>query len=158
MTFKSRFKPIIDSLKRHRALLLDERMTAAIIEVQNTRKVTVQTLRDLAATSDVQYKHLVGEVDTVYRQLSVQMYESEKVANQRELNRQKDDCLVLRSSIEEKLAAPNYKADHQEAVRQRFVGSGEGILQDKRFLEWAEGQDAVKHILYLHGKPGAGKL
>ncbi|KAM6511299.1 hypothetical protein FALCPG4_016301 [Fusarium falciforme] len=39
-TFKTRCKPIIDSLKRHRTLLSDEKLTAAVVEVQEGRRET----------------------------------------------------------------------------------------------------------------------
>lgn len=140
-------------------MLLDERMTAAIIEIQKTRQVTVQHIQDLTATSDTHFKTLLSEVEAAYRQLSKHIYENQKMATQQESKQQQENLLAIKSSIEEKLDAPDYETDHQTAARQRFAGSGDGVLQDKRFLEWSRGQDKEKHnILYLHGKPGAGKL
>ncbi|KAK3687178.1 hypothetical protein B0T22DRAFT_438844 [Podospora appendiculata] len=43
-TFQTRSKPIIDSLKRHRALLVDEKLTAVIEEIQGPDSVAKQKL------------------------------------------------------------------------------------------------------------------
>ncbi|KAH8880581.1 hypothetical protein GQ53DRAFT_669656, partial [Thozetella sp. PMI_491] len=123
-TFRSKFGPILESLKRHRALLLDERMTAAITEIQTTRQVTTERVQNLAAASDTNFKNLSSKME---------------------------------SSIEEKLNPPDYKADYYSAEKQRFSGSGDGMLKNELFLEWSHGHDRTKNILYLHGKPGAGK-
>jgi len=64
---------------------------------------------------------------------------------------------MIKSSIKEKLDSPDFQADHQAAKAQRLDGSGNGLLLDNRFVDWSKGNDPGKHMLYLHGKPGAGK-
>ena len=47
-TFETSFKPILDSLKRHRTLLSDEKLTAAIAEIQDIRQFNVTRFNELS--------------------------------------------------------------------------------------------------------------
>ncbi|KAK0627418.1 hypothetical protein B0T14DRAFT_135829 [Immersiella caudata] len=130
-TFESHFAPIRESLRRHRTLLLDLRVTAGVIETQNTRKEISKSVEDLKAQIHI-----------------------ENMAFQQQLKQKLGD---IKLSIEMKLDVPTYTADHQEAKRNRLPSTGDGILKDDRFVEWCKGLDQATHLLYVHGKPGAGK-
>ncbi|KAK8073513.1 hypothetical protein PG994_004412 [Apiospora phragmitis] len=115
-TFKSRFNPILESLKRHRALLLDERLNAAVLGIRNGRDGTLQFLKTTSDQSSTNFKGLEDKIDDVYTKLSDQVYgliqSSDKVgeALQRELSFQE------MSSMLAKLDISHCRADQQAAL------------------------------------------
>ena len=146
----------MESLRRHRQLLLDERMTACIMEIQTTRSEMAQQFQSLSTDADTRFSSLLRETETVYQQLSTKLYESGEKDAEREAQRQQESLMAIKSSIAGKLDTPDHEADHQQTLGKRFAQSGQGLLQDQRFLDWYQGRDRTGCILYLHGKPGAG--
>ncbi|KAL6355459.1 hypothetical protein LRP88_11049 [Fusarium phalaenopsidis] len=140
-TFKTRCKPIIDSLKRHRALLSDEKLTAAVAEVQEGRR-EAQDFRD---TVEARFSEISKQLET----------ESEK-RSKKELEEMKESLLQARRTISSQLSPGSYEADQQSAFSQFFSSpSGDWILKEPKFKEWLGASNG--QILYMHGMPGAGK-
>jgi len=158
-TFRIRFTPILASLKRQSDLLLDLRMTAAVIEIQDGREATDRRLEHQDQQSEARHKQLLSEAETKYRELSRRIDESREEATQRATKRQETEIIAIKTSLAEKLAAPDYESEYQEAVKRRAESptSGAWILDDPAFLEWSQGRTSSTRVLYLHGKPGAGK-
>ncbi|QYS97700.1 hypothetical protein H0G86_004921 [Trichoderma simmonsii] len=138
-TFKTRFNPIIDNLKRHRALLSDEKLTVVIEEIQESRDVAKITQQQL-------FSDIKKQLDEIKQSLK------EKDIEHR-------DC-VLREKyfLVSKLEPPEYDADQHRAYSQRDVpSSGDWILEDPRFKNWVNGNTRTESVLYLNGMPGSGK-
>ncbi|KAH8693390.1 hypothetical protein GQ44DRAFT_595961, partial [Phaeosphaeriaceae sp. PMI808] len=145
-TFETSFRPILDSLKRHRSLLSDEKLTAAIAEIQDIRKLTV-------AKSD----ELSQQLHNRFQELLKQLYESQEGLRKKEAGQEQEALRQQRRIIEEKLGPPDYEADQRRALEQCFSSSGEWILKDQNFLNWLHPRNPSNSILYMHGMPGAGK-
>ena len=61
------------------------------------------------------------------------------------------------SVVLEKLEAPNYQIDQYAASEQRRNSrSGDWILRDDMFREWADPHASKNPLLYINGIPGAG--
>ncbi|OCL02208.1 hypothetical protein AOQ84DRAFT_349486, partial [Glonium stellatum] len=139
-TFEASFKPILDSLKRHRALLSDEKLTAAIEEIQDTRQLVLSL-----------------QLHNRFQELSKQLYESHEKSAEKKATEVQEALYQQRHSVAEKLGPPDYEADHNRASKQRFSASGDWILQTPDFLNWLNPQNQSCSTLYMHGMPGAGK-
>ena len=157
-TFRTKFQPILDSLRRHRALLLDERMTACIKEVQESRDKITANFLVLESTADQRLDRLSNEIAAVYQKLSGQLYENDRISQERWSKKQQENMLAIRSSIGQRLDAPDYETDHVHAASKRLGGTGDGVLKDKRFQDWINGRCGKTQTLVMHGKPGAGKF
>ncbi|KAM0431361.1 hypothetical protein ACHAPT_005337 [Fusarium lateritium] len=140
-TFKTRCKPILDSLKRHRTLLSDEKLTAAVMEIQAGRR-EVQDFRDVAR----------GRFDELSRQLEE---EFDKRAR-KETDELDESLLQTKRSISSQLSPGSYEADQRSAFNQFFQSpSADWVFQDGKFKDWLVWSDC--RMLYLQGMPGAGK-
>ncbi|KAI8650419.1 hypothetical protein NCS57_01375600 [Fusarium keratoplasticum] len=140
-TFKTRCKPIIDSLKRHRILLSDEKLTAAVVEVQEGRRET-QDFRDM--------------VEARFSNISRQLEADLEKRSRKEIEERKDSLLQARRTISSQLSPGNYEDDQRSAFSQFFSSpSGDWVLHEPRFKKWL--QSSSGQVLYLHGMPGAGK-
>jgi hypothetical protein len=138
-TFKTRFQPIFHSLKRHRALLSDEKLTAVIEEVQDARGTTENKLDELS-------KQIRNGLDSV-----------KEVIEKRAIELQ-DSLLERKSAITAKLDPPDYEADQREAAAQRYsITSGDWVLEDPSFASWIHADTLPSGIIYLHGIPGSGR-
>ncbi|KAG5654814.1 hypothetical protein KAF25_011001 [Fusarium avenaceum] len=60
-------------------------------------------------------------------------------------------------SMETYIRPPSYDEDLDRIRNGRCEGTGSWLLQDKQFINWAEGKDKAPQILWLQGIPGAGK-
>lgn len=60
-------------------------------------------------------------------------------------------------SMETYIRPPSYDEDLDRIRNGRCEGTGSWLLQDKQFVNWAEGKDKAPQILWLQGIPGAGK-
>ncbi|KAF9767043.1 hypothetical protein IL306_000445 [Fusarium sp. DS 682] len=58
-------------------------------------------------------------------------------------------------SIETYIRPPSYDEDLDRIRNSRCEGTGSWLLQDKQFLNWAEGMDKAPQTLWLQGIPGA---
>lgn len=139
-TFKTRFHPIIDNLKRHRALLSDEKLTVVIEEIQESRDVAEITRQQLS--SDIK-----KQLDEIKQSLK-----GKDIGQRDSLLREKDFLVT-------KFEPPEYNADQHRAFSQRDIpSSGDWILEDPRFKNWVNGKTRAEDILYLNGMPGSGQL
>ncbi|KAF4998447.1 hypothetical protein FDECE_11788 [Fusarium decemcellulare] len=142
-TFRTRFRPILDSIKRHRALLLDDKLTAAISEAQ-------------AGRGEARACHLA--VEARFTELSKQMNEILEEAKDKEARSLQESLIMRRRFISAQLAPGNYEADQQSAFLQCSTSPSEDwVLQDERFKEWLQPRTNAGSVLYLYGMPGAGK-
>jgi hypothetical protein len=146
-------------MKRHRALLLDERLTATIIEIQDTRQLSVGMLRELNSQSHERFDELSHQINEIYCELSKKIYEDQDASSAKEETRKEREDLEYRKSVVvQNLGHPDYDADQRLAAKNRFATSGDWVLQEAAFLNWLNGQDSAHSMLYVHGKPGAGRL
>ncbi|KAM0806795.1 putative NACHT domain-containing protein [Seiridium cardinale] len=156
-TFRTEFKPIVESLKRHRALLSDERLNAAVMEVQHTRSQTLAALKDSSVQADQHFEDLSRQVQEIYTQISHQIYNIKQKADE---NVEKERTETIRKDIwvlTQKLNPPDCDADQQIASEHRHPRSGDWILREPSFLRWSGSQSPPSTVLYIHGMPGAGK-
>ncbi|RYP51599.1 hypothetical protein DL768_003106 [Monosporascus sp. mg162] len=156
-TFETSFKPILDSLKRHRTLLSDEKLTAAIAEIQDVRQLAVTRFNEQSAQSNTRFDELSKKLHNIFQELSKQLYENQEKTAERETREQQQALRQQRHFIANKLGPPDYEADQHRASEQRFSGSGDWILTDPDFLSWLDPRNPSHSTLYLHGMPGAGK-
>ncbi|KAF2684142.1 hypothetical protein K458DRAFT_279973, partial [Lentithecium fluviatile CBS 122367] len=157
-TFETSFKPILDSLKRHRALLSDEKLTAAIAEIQNTHQLAVTKFNEQSAQSNTRFDELSQQVHNTFQELSKRLYENQEKLAQKEDKEQQQAMHLQRCIIKDKIRPPDYEADQRLASEQRFSVSGDWILKDPSFLNWLHSQNPSCGTLYVHGMPGAGKV
>ncbi|KAL2672283.1 hypothetical protein Neosp_012985 [[Neocosmospora] mangrovei] len=133
--------PIIDSLKRHRTLLSDEKLTAAVIEVQEGRRET-QDFREM--------------VEARFSNISRQLEADLEKRSRKEIEERKDSLLQARRTISSQLSPGNYEGDQRSAFSQFFSSPpGDWVLHEPRFQKWLQSPNG--QVLYLHGMPGAGK-
>jgi hypothetical protein len=129
----------LDSLKRHRQLLSDEKLTAVLEEVQESRAVAEDKLDDLS-------KQIKDNIDSLKETM-----EKTNVEFQHSL-------LERKSIITAKLDPPDYEMDQQWAYAQRHSKSfGNWVLEEPSFESWLHGDTLPSGTLYLHGIPGSGK-
>jgi hypothetical protein len=142
-----RFKPILESLKRHRALLLDERLNAAVLETQRSRHQLLIALDKSTARSEHQFNYLEQRVQEIFTKLSEQIY-----GLQQSTNENKEEI----SLIVNKLDPPDFEADQLSALSSCRRGSGEWIFNTATFSKWAHSNRMPDSVLFIHGIPGAG--
>ncbi|RYP69278.1 hypothetical protein DL770_008288 [Monosporascus sp. CRB-9-2] len=154
-TFETSFKSILDSLKRHRTLLSDEKLTAAIAEIQDVRQLAVTRFNEQSAHSNTRFDELSKELHNRFQELSKQLYENQEKSAEMEAREQQEALRQQRDFIAKKLGAPDYEADQDWASEQRFSASGDWILKDPGFLSWLNPRNPSHSTLFLHGMPGA---
>ncbi|KAK6839363.1 hypothetical protein PG987_005229 [Apiospora arundinis] len=156
-TFRTRFTPILESLKRHRALLMDERLNAVMLGIKNGRDQTLVTLTKSADQSSTNFDRLEDKVANLYTKLSSQVYglaqSSEKIdkALQRDLPLQEMNTMLI------KLNPSDYMADQQAALQSCHEKSGDWVFQNPSFIGWLQSKTLPDCVLFIHGMPGAGK-
>ena len=139
-TFRTRFAPILGSLKRHRELISDEKLTIAISEVQDFREFVEDKLEELS----IQMRDLQLE-EKEERTLKTQEHRSRRL--QFVLNKfDVADCQGDRD------------LEHARRERHYHSSSGDWIFDHLLFKEWADLAIAGNSTLYLNGIPGAGPL
>jgi hypothetical protein len=142
-TFKSNFMPIIDSLRRHRELLADKKMDAAIVEIQESREATESIVETLSVDLKADFKEKFEEL--------------KRAVKDRDIERE-DFLLQQRAPLELKFDPPDYEADQLAASAQRHApSSGDWILTEPRLTSWLNGAASTSGLLYLSGIPGSGK-
>lgn len=115
-TFKTNFKPILESLRRHRALLHDLKLDAACLEIQVSRSQIlglVQKSSDRTLSRVADMENCLGDT---YRKLSDKVYDlSNTFAEQRTAQR---DVVHLQqvSAIIDKLGHPHVEEDQYNAL------------------------------------------
>lgn len=156
-TFNTSFKPILNSLKRHRALLMDERLNATILEIQHSRETTVSILNDFSEQSNTGLQKLLSEFTRQYSELSKRLYDIQAIAADRDSRERQGALIQEKHLIAERFGASDYEVDQEEAFSQCFSKSGDWIFEDQIFLHWLNPPVHSNCTLYLHGLPGAGK-
>jgi hypothetical protein len=156
-TFETNFKPILDSLKRHRILLSDEKITAAISEIQDIRQLAVTRFDEQSAQSGTRFDELSQQLHSRFQEISEQLYKSKKMSADKEAREQQEALRQQKRFIAGKLGPPDYEADQHRASEQRFPASGDWILKDPSFLNWIDPRNSSHSTLFLHGIPGSGK-
>ncbi|KAK4466013.1 hypothetical protein QBC42DRAFT_335816 [Cladorrhinum samala] len=62
------------------------------------------------------------------------------------------------AQIKQKLQFANYQLDQEISTEDRSgSNSGQWIFEDPRFLTWKDLEEGGNQVLFIHGKPGAGK-
>jgi len=140
-TFRTRLRPILESLKRHRALLSDEKITAVLDEVQESR-----------SSADERFSELSDELRSGLNEIKEALEKQKAV--------QRDSICDQKVAMTAKLNAPDYKADQRAAASQRLLsGSGDWFFLEPAVVEWIQGTNSPScSILYLSGSPGSGLL
>jgi hypothetical protein len=122
-------------LKRHRDLLSDEKITAAIIEVQDFRQ---------------SFEDRLDELSREVQKLNLGNDEQQSLRQSEDLDRKRQ--LVL-----SKLNPPDYEYDLERASSEREAStSGNWLLSDHRFQHWSDVATMERRTLYLNGIPGTG--
>ncbi|KAI1114303.1 hypothetical protein F5Y14DRAFT_189934 [Nemania sp. NC0429] len=162
-TFKTRLNPIVQSLKRHRELLSDEKLNATIIEIQAGRE-EIRSGRDLVLTaldkttdqSSSRFNDLKQQIYETFTQLSEQIYglqQSQQVTEAHLHNSHMDDLSVIVNKID----PPGFESDHLSAINSCHKGSGQWIFENTTFNAWTRSTTTPDSVLYINGLPGSGK-
>ncbi|KAI1196743.1 hypothetical protein F5X97DRAFT_202231 [Nemania serpens] len=143
-TFKTKFGPILNNLKRHRELISDEKLTIAISEVRDFRS-EVQDTR----------KFLEEKLEALSKQMK-QLQLEEKEESTQKLQEQRSRRLQF---VLNKFDVADYQRDLEHARREhrRHINSGKWIPDHPQFKEWADLTITRNSTLYLNGIPGSGK-
>lgn len=125
--------PIINSLKRHRTLLSEVKITATTAEVQALR-------RDFE-----KYWKKLQEIDDE--------------SKDKELDRLKEGFAQKRDKLKSQFAGGDYESDQRQAFSQCLCTTpNDWILEDTRYKSWLRPVARSSGVLYLHGMPGAGEF
>jgi hypothetical protein len=137
-TFKTRFGPILSSLKRHRELISDEKLTIAISEVRDFREFVEEKLEALSK-----------------RMKELQLEEKDEGTLKLQEQRGRQLQFVLN-----KFEVADCQRDLEHARREcrHHSSSGDWIFDHPLFNEWADLTTPRNSTLYLNGIPGAGSL
>jgi hypothetical protein len=134
--FKTQFGPILSKLKRHRDLLSGEKLTAVIEDVHQS----VQVVED--------------KVDTLSRQLQHLYIDDQGLSR-----RYREDVNQKRELVLSKLDPPDYHYDLEKASNERRDStSGNWLLAETTFGQWADVTTMEPRSLFLNGIPGSGRF
>ncbi|KAJ8129490.1 hypothetical protein O1611_g4141 [Lasiodiplodia mahajangana] len=155
--FRTNFKPILESLKRHKALLHDLKADAAVLEIQVSRSQTLDLVqkssdRTISGVSDVR-----RGLEDAYRKLSDQIYDLRTTLNKQRVTQQATVSLQQVNTIINKLDPPNTENDQYTAFHSCHEQSGRWIFADSTYLKWIKSATLQESVLFIHGMPGAGK-
>ncbi|KAI0426032.1 hypothetical protein F5Y09DRAFT_346071 [Xylaria sp. FL1042] len=156
-TFKTRFRPIIESLKRHRTLLLDERLNAAVLEMQRGREQTLEQLNKSSGQLTNRFDGLDGRIEEVYTKLSSQIYDMQQSSKAEKAIQYAAIPIQEMNSIISKLDPPYVDEDQYLALNSCHSKSGEWLFQNPAYLRWETSEALPDSGLFIHGMPGAGK-
>ncbi|KAK4205537.1 hypothetical protein QBC40DRAFT_36628 [Triangularia verruculosa] len=135
-TFKTHFGGTLAKLKRHRDLLADEKLTATMSEVLDSRQ----------------------SIEDILDQLSRKVQDLHLSIDENEVLRQQETLNNKRQFVLSKLDPPRYHDDFVASFSERRSGtSGDWILNNDTFSHWADIDNLESRYLYLSGIPGAGK-
>lgn len=146
----------MESLKRHRTLLLDERLNAAVAGIRDSRDKTLQLLKNTAYQSEANCAKLADKVDDVYKVLSAQIYGLTQSSGKIIETLQRDRPLEELNSMFTKLDPPDYQAEQQMALNSCHGESGTWIFQSPAFTNWMQSRVLPDCTLFIHGMPGSG--
>ncbi|KAI0402399.1 hypothetical protein F4802DRAFT_375189 [Xylaria palmicola] len=156
-TFRTNFMPILESLKRHRALLHDLKLDAACLEIQISRSQTLDLVqqssdRTISRVADME----IGLGDT-YRKLSDKIYDLGNTLDEQGAAQRAAVPQQQVSAIIDKLGHPHVEDDQYNALNLCHEQSGQWIFQDSTYLKWTKSTALPESALFIHGIPGAGK-
>lgn len=78
------------------------------------------------------------------------LHEQLQSTRRAELNSQRD-------IVQQWLSFANNETRHEDASADRHPGTGTWLLQDEKFQAWFNSDYCIEPLLWLSGKPGAGK-
>jgi hypothetical protein len=144
-TFKTRFGPILNSLKRHRELISDEKLTIAISEV-----------RDFRSEAQDSRKSLEEKLEALSKQMK-ELHLEEKEEETQKLQEKRSRQLQF---VLNKFDAADCQRDLDHARRERRLhgSSGDWVLDHPLLKEWSDLTIARNGTIYLNGSPGSGPL
>lgn len=122
-----------------------------------TRSQTLTAVDKSSAETARAIELLSQQVDEVYSQVSKKMYSIEHKVEDSDAKERTAATLKEVALLKQKLAPPDYEADHQGASDQRYLGSGEWLLREPLFRQWSASRMLPDTALYIHGMPGAGE-
>ncbi|GAW14444.1 hypothetical protein ANO14919_038470 [Xylariales sp. No.14919] len=154
-TFKTKFNPILESLKRHRTLLLDERLNTAVLEIQTSRSEILVALDGSTKQSVDGFSRVEAHIRDVFTKLSEQLYglQQSAKANEEHIRNSRMELGVIIN----KLDPPDFEGDQVSAMNICHSGSGRWIFENPVFSKWAQSKSIPDTVLFIHGMPGAGK-
>ncbi|KAL1840879.1 hypothetical protein VTJ49DRAFT_7671 [Mycothermus thermophilus] len=126
-TFDSSFGPILDSLKRRREMLESAKSTVTLHEIQ-----------------------------TMQENIALIRQDHEKRVAQAELDQHRKRL----EEIQQKLQSPDYKSDQLSSTNVRWTSGGsfgKWFFEHDDFKTWMSRESPGSRVLFVHGKPGAGK-
>ncbi|KAJ3579030.1 hypothetical protein NPX13_g1537 [Xylaria arbuscula] len=154
-TFRTKFNPILESLKRHRTLLLDERLNTAILEIQNNRNEMIVAIDGSKKQSVDKLSRVEAHIQDIFTKLSGQLYSLQQSAKANEeyiRNSRRELDMIIN-----KLDPPDFEDDQVSAMNMCHSGSGLWIFENPVFSKWAQSKSISDAVLFIHGMPGAGK-
>ncbi|KAI0402033.1 hypothetical protein F4802DRAFT_600410 [Xylaria palmicola] len=154
-TFKTKFNPILESLKRHRTLLLDERLNTAVLEIQTSRSEILVALDGSTKQSVDNFSCVEARIRDIFTKLSEQLYglQQSAKANEEHIRSSRTELGVIIN----KLDPPDFEGDQVSVMNICHSGSGQWIFENPGFSKWAQSKSIPDTVLFIHGIPGAGK-
>ncbi|RWA12622.1 hypothetical protein EKO27_g2507 [Xylaria grammica] len=133
-TFKTKFNPILESLKRHRTLLLDERLNTAVLEIQTSRSEILVALDGSTKQSVDNFSRVEAHIRDVFTKLSEQLYglQQSAKANEEHIRNSRMELGVIIN----KLDPPDFEGDQVSAMNICHSGSGRWIFESAVFSKW----------------------
>ncbi|KAI0098044.1 hypothetical protein GGR51DRAFT_565932 [Nemania sp. FL0031] len=156
-TFRTNFNPILESLKRHRELLHDLKVDAAVLEIQASRSQTMDLVQKSSDQTLMGVSDVRKGLEDVYRKLSGQIYDLRHTLDEQRANQQATVSLEQMNTIINKLDPPHAEDDQHTAFNACHGRSGRWIFEDPTYLKWTKSTALLESILFIHGMPGAGK-
>ncbi|KAI9858937.1 MAG: hypothetical protein M1813_007239 [Trichoglossum hirsutum] len=131
--FGTRFKHILDSLRRHKELIQSQAHLLYFQQYQQDSQAALLHIQQ-------------------YEQNRLQVLD--KLGTLEETESEKKYIAVM-----EWISGANTKLDHESFrdIRHEYPGSGDWILKHEKIQNWKEADTPVSSILWLNGIPGAGK-
>ena len=153
-TFRTKFNPILESLKRHRTLLLDERLNTAVLEIQTSRSEILVALDGSTKQAVDNFSRVEAHIRDIFAKLSEQLYglQQSAKANEEYICSSKTELGVLIN----KLDPPDFESDQVSVKNICHSGSGRWIFENPVFSKWAQSKSSPDTVLFIHGMPGAG--
>ncbi|KAI0971544.1 hypothetical protein F4678DRAFT_87902 [Xylaria arbuscula] len=156
-TFRTRFKPILESLKRHKTLLHDLKLDAAVLEIQVGRSDTLNLVQRSSDQTVSQITDTRKNINDVYKKLSDQIYDVSNTLDEHRATQRAAVSLQQVNAIIDKLNPPHIEDDQYTALRSCHKQSGDWVFKDPTYLQWTKSTTSSESVLFIHGMPGAGK-
>ncbi|KAI1357570.1 hypothetical protein F5Y08DRAFT_324036 [Xylaria arbuscula] len=156
-TFKTNFKSILESLRRHRALLHDLKLDAACLEIQTSRSQISDLVQQSSDQMISRVAHIGNGLGDTYKKLSDKVYDLGKTLDDQRAAQRAALPQQKMSAIIDRLGHPHLEDDQYNALNSCHEQSGQWIFQDSTYLKWTKSTALPESALFIHGIPGAGK-